>query len=640
MAQPEYFNKMEREAVYRLRELFAFQKEATIASSEAAEETFIRELAEAALYPEKPLLSFQEEQEKEFLENAWNPKQEDIEVFRFARQLKSKSCVRRLITCGGVDDGKSTLIGKILYETKSRKEQEAIRNNSAYLRKDGTVDYALLAGTTEEEARQGITVQVSYSVFERGTCSFLMADVPGHEEYTRNMAYAALTSDTAIIMIGANKGIVPQTRRHTRICYFMGIRNMLFAVNKMDMVSYDKHVFDLISEEITQMMQEYPGCSCQIVPVAAKSGTNITKSAEEMPWYSEGSLLDILEKTKECEKAQKEILKKAHFSLSVQRICKSSQIKGSVVKKRVIQGEIISGDLKLGDEILVYPTNQSAKVTGIYLLNRDVTMAEAGNPVGVEFDKELDIARGSVLTKADVLTFTDRIEADILWTSDNRLTQGKRYLVKIGTDIVNAAVTKICYQVDVNTGEHRYAEHLTKNALARCELCFSKQIPVTCEKENRILGTMQLIDREICSLAAYGNIVQTISEEAWEKDGREVTASERESALGQKAGMIWFAMEDKSEVYMNYVERYLLRMGFHTIQLIAEEIDDRELLHIKRFLDAGLIVLLETTSAGTKQTEQILKESERIFDCTKTEPKTENFGNVLKQIKQWASRLI
>ncbi len=640
MAQPEYLNKVEREAVYRLRELFALNKEAAVAASGLEEEAFVKELAELALYPEKPLLSFQEEKEKEILENAWNPKQEDIEVFRLAEKLKSRSCILRLITCGGVDDGKSTLIGKILYETKGRKEQEAIRNNPVYLRKDHTVDYALLAGTTEEEARQGITVQVSYSVFDRGGCSFLMADVPGHEEYTRNMAYAALSADTAIIMIGANKGIVPQTRRHTRICYFMGIRNMIFAVNKMDMVSFDRTIFALISEEIAQMMQEYPGCSCQIVPIAAKSGINITEPAEEVAWYKDGSLLDILERTIEYEKEQKEKLKKDHFCLPVQRICKSSQIKGAVIKKRVIQGEIVSGDLKAGDELFVYPTNQRAKAAGIYFLNQNVEKAEAGNPVGVELDRELDIARGSVLTKADILTATDRIEADILWTSDNRLTQGKRYLVKIGTTVVNAAVTKICYQVDVNTGEHRYADHLTKNALARCELCFSKQVPLTCEKENRILGTMQLIDRELCSLAAYGNIIQTISEEAWKEDGREVTALERESAIGQKAGLIWFSLAEKSDAYMNYVERYLLRMGFHTIQLTAEELDKREVLHIKSFLDAGLIVLLQADIEEMKAAGNLLKEKERIFDCTGSENESEDMGNILKQIKQWASKLI
>ena len=629
MSQPIQLNTVEKEAIYRMRELFALQKEVSIATEVSEEQEFITTLAEQALYPEKPQLCFQKVEEN--LEEQAAFQQDDTERFHLAKKLHNRPCICRLITCGGVDDGKSTLIGRLLYDTMDKQEQESIAKNQVYLRKDGSIDYALLAGMTEEEAKQGITVQVSYSTFEGKSCSFLMADVPGHEEYTRNMAYAALDSDTAIIMIAANKGIVPQTRRHTKICYFMGIRNMIFAVNKMDMTGYDRNVFDMILKEIRQMMQEYPGCHIQIVPVAAKSGVNIIQAASEMPWYQNGSLLELLEQMPQSKKDDR-------FYFLTQRICKSSQIKGAVIKKRVIQGEMVSGTLQTGDEIFVYPTNQCAKVTKLYLLDKDVEIVNGKNPLGIELDRELDIARGSVLTKTDILSSTDCIEADILWTSDNRLTQGKRYLAKIGTDIVNAAVTKIHYQVDVNTGDHRYAEYLTKNALARCELCFSKQVYLTAEKENRTLGTLKLFERETGLLAAYGNIIQTISGEVWKENCKEVTAAEREMALGQKAGLILFLHDEEN--YANCVERYLLGMGFHTMQLMAEGTDEKERIYIRKFLDAGMILLLRTTPEGIGMAENLIGEQDRIFSFAGSCMEKEEFSNSLKQIKQWASSLL
>ena len=636
--RPENFNKMEREAVYRIRELFSRGREASLGKMEAAEESYVKGLSELALYPEKPLLSFNKEQDKEEeagAENTWYPKEEDLDFFRLARKFHARSDVRRLITCGGVDDGKSTLIGRIIYDTKSREEKESICRNPEYLRKDNSVDYALLAGTTEEEARQGITVQVSYSIFEWKAESFLMADVPGHEEYTRSMAYAASQAEAAVIMVAANKGIVPQTRRHTRICQFMGICDMIFAVNKMDMVDFSQEAFLQLSAEIAHMMEEYPECSFRIVPISAKSGVNISEAAEEIPWYQGGTLLDVLKQTDGQGEEQK-----TQFCMPVQRTCKTSQIIGAAVKKRVVQGEVISGNVSVGDEIFLYPTAGKAKVSGMYCLNKKVKSAAKGDPVGIELDRELDVARGYILTKEDMLTFTDRLEADLLWTLDNRLTQGRRYRIKMTTASVTAAVTKICYQTDVNTGEHRYAEYLTKNALARVELCFPKQMAVACKKDSRRLGTILLFERETGALAAYGNIVHTISEEVWKKDIREVSAQERESALGQKAGLILFDESGTAKEMMNYTERYLLRMGFHTIQIVPGGEWKGKLQYIRKFLDAGLIVLLAVKAGEKEAAMQLIGDKERIFECKKLSDDMNDIGQVLKQVKVWASDLI
>ncbi|NBI84750.1 hypothetical protein D3Z47_00475 [Lachnospiraceae bacterium] len=622
LKQPMPINKIEREAIYQIRELYAQGLEDSLTASDEQQYALIKQLAAKAVFPEKPFLP------------PFGQDQEAAEGFHMISRFAAKEKVGRLITCGGVDDGKSTLIGRILYDTKSKAEQGAIRANPAYLRVDGSVDYALLAGMTEEEARQGITVQVSYSTFDWANTSFLMADVPGHEEYTHNMAFAAAGADTAIIMVAANKGIVPQARRHTRICYFMGIRNFIFAVNKMDIMSCRESAFRQISEEAAQMMEAYTGCECQIIPVAAKSGINIIKPSIEMPWYSGGTLLDALQQAK-----APKVTQAGYFCMPIQRVCKSSQMKGAVVKKRAIQGEVICGSLSPGDGVFVYPTAQRAKVSALYRMDQAAESVCTGDPVTVELDRELDTARGYILAGEDVLDATDRIEADLLWTLDNRLAQGKRYRLQIGTATQTAAVTKICYQVDVNTGEHRYAEYITKNGLARCELCFSKQLAVTREKESRALGTLRLYDRETGALAAYGNIIHTISEEAFKRDGRDVSALERESCMGQKAGLILFYPGSDTQEAMNYTERYLLRMGFHTMQALEGGGNGNNLQHIQSLLDAGLIVLALLDAQGRGKAEDLLEARERVFDCSGY-ALGEDIGHMLKRIREWASGLI
>lgn len=620
MPQAENLNGIERELLFEMREAFASGREASFRGMPKELEPFLQKYAKAALYPEKPLIDFLPKEAVEA--EGWHPRELDESFLRAAEMVAGSGRTVRLITCGGVDDGKSTLIGRLLYETRTEEQQESIRNQKEYLRSDGTVDFAMLAGITEEETKQGITVGVSYSVFSGRESRFLMADVPGHEEYTRNMAFAASGADAAIIMIAANKGIVPQTRRHTRICSFMGITSMIFAVNKMDMVDYGEEAFLQAEQEICRMMQEYPDCSYSVIPVAAKCGDNVAARSERLAWYQGKVLLDAIETVDRQRKPQPE-----SFCMPVQRICKSSQMPGAVVKNRVIQGEILSGTLCCGDEIYIYPTGKRARVTGLYRPLQPEHEAAAGTPAGVELDRELDVARGYILTEEDNLTVSDRIEADILWTSDRRLTPGRRCRIKLGTKTQTAVVTRISYRVDVNTGEHKYAEYLMKNGLARCELCLSEETALTCAGENRALGTFRLFDRESGSLAAYGNVVRTVSDEAWKEAGRPVTAGEREEALGQRAGLILFDSRDKrTPEWMNFMEHYLLRMGFHTVQARDEEA-------LRLLLSAGLIVFV-AVSGG------ILPEQKRIFDCRKEMEQSEDVGQVLKKLKSWASELI
>lgn len=616
MTKPERLNRIEQDAIHGIREYFSDSRKVTLCVEEENRE-YIEELAKAAIFPEKPSISYVSSE----IGNRMS------DCILYAKDFFGIKKAARFVTCGGVDDGKSTFIGRVIYDTKSKVEQEEIKKTPIYLRTDGTVDFALLAGCSEEEAKQGITVQVSYSTFSYGEYKFLMADVPGHEEYTYNMAYAAKEAEAAVVMIAANKGIVPQTKRHVRICHFMGICNMVFAVNKMDLVSYNQKMFREIEKEIASMMQEYPDCCWKVVPVAAKEGENIAKKSVKMSWYKGGTLLEEICPVEKCKDS-----KKQDFCMQVQRICKSSQIQGAEIKKRIIQGKILSGEIQIGDEIYIYPTGERAYVTGIYGIEMSVKAAECGCPVGIEIDRELDVARGYVLTKEDFLSFGDRIEVDILWTADTRLTQGTRFEIQSGSRKSTVVVTKLCYQIDVNTGEHKYAEYLGKNGLARCELAFSKPFVVTCLDENSSLGAFCLMDRKNHALCGYGNVMRMISEDAWKEEGAEITRSEREVALGQRAGLIFFEKKDDMSQWMNYVERYLLRMGFHTMQTVLTACDGREIDRIRQMLETGLILLVPVSDMEKQGLESLLDAS-RIYDCGKE-------GQVPRKIKQWASKLI
>ncbi len=603
---------LDREAVYRIRELFAKGREADLFEQEAEMEAFIRQWAKLALYPEIPLLSFGKEGKRTEI-SVW-----ERELFWAQKKAGQGQFVRKLIVCGGVDDGKSTLIGRILFETKSGKEREDVCTDPLYLRKDGSVDYALLAAATEKEARQGITVEASYSFFSWQGSGFLMADAPGHEEYTHHMAAAAAKMDLAVLVLAANKGIVPQTRRHARICYFMGIRRMVFAINKMDMVSYGEAVFHQISKEVEEMMEEYGDCSYQIVPIAAKEGENMTKPSAKMDWRKNLPLLAVLKEGQDIKREDP-----GCFCMAVQRICKPSQMAGAKVAKRVIQGEVIGGELKQNDPLFVYPTGQRATVSKIYVLDKESETAHFGDVVGIELDRELDVARGYILSGEDILMQTDRIEADLLWMSENRLSQGSRFQAEIGAIQVPAAVTKIYYQTDVNTGERRHTGHLTKNAMARCELYFPKQITAACEKNNRKLGTFCLRDLKSQALAACGNITHMISGEAWKEEASEVSKEEREDAMGQKAGLILFSGSENMKKRINYIERHLLRMGFHTVQTESKG-------GLQKLLDAGLIVLAALQPTELTEVKNLFLGQNRVFDYTKELESDEKAAALLK----------
>lgn len=407
----------------------------------------------------------------------------------------------KFITCGSVDDGKSTLIGHILYDSKLlyADQEKALELDSKVGSRNGKIDYSLLLDGLMAEREQGITIDVAYRYFTTDNRSFIVADTPGHEEYTRNMAVGASFADLAVILIDASQGVLVQTRRHARICSLMGIKYFVFAVNKMDLVKYDKATFDKITDQINELKAELDLENVVIIPLSATEGDNVTVKSENIPWYDGKTLLDYLEtvdiKSSDNEKG---------FYMPVQRVCRPDHT------FRGFQGQIESGEISVGDEITTLPSNEKAKVKQILVVDRDSKTAKVGQPATITLDKEVDVSRGCVLTKDSEIGVYKKLKASLLWMDDNTLTEGTDYLVKLGTKTIPAIVTKIEYAVDVNTGEHIQKEELNKNEIALCDILLTEPIVVDKFDNHKTLGELILIDRVTNMTSACGVVEDTL----------------------------------------------------------------------------------------------------------------------------------
>ena len=410
----------------------------------------------------------------------------------------------KFITCGSVDDGKSTLIGHILYDAKLiyADQEKALELDSKVGSRSGDIDYSLLLDGLMAEREQGITIDVAYRYFTTDNRSFIVADTPGHEEYTRNMAVGASFADLAVILIDASQGVLVQTRRHARICKLMGIRHFVFAVNKMDLVKYSKSRFDKIVKQIEELKNELLLDDIYIIPLSATEGDNVTVKSENIPWYNGVPLLQYLE-TVEVDSSEEE----EGFYLPVQRVCRPDHT------FRGFQGQIESGSINIGDEIVTLPSNEKAHVKQILMTDKDVKTAFKGQPVTITLDKEVDVSRGCVITKDTNLASYQELTASILWMDDEQLTAGKDYLVKLGTKTISGIVSEIKYAVDVNTGEHIPADSLTKNGIAVCTILLAEPIAVDLFSKHKILGELILIDR-VSNMTSACGVVDSVEEKA------------------------------------------------------------------------------------------------------------------------------
>lgn len=509
----------------------------------------------------------------------------------------------KFITCGSVDDGKSTLIGHMLYDAKLlfADQKKALELDSRLGSREGKVDYSLLLDGLVAEREQGITIDVAYRYFSTENRSFIVADTPGHEEYTRNMAVGASFASLAVILVDASHGVVIQTKRHARICALMGIRHFVFAVNKMDLVEYNPRKLAKIEKDIHALMTEFPYRSLQIIPVSATEGDNIIQMSERMPWYQGKPLLAYLETVEVGEEQAS-----GAFVMPVQRVCRPDP------SFRGFQGEISQGTIACGDEVTVLPSGETANVTKILRGDQKASRAGSGEAVTLRLNREIDVSRGCVLTRDKTLLTGTMFGANLLWMDDNYLVAGRNFFLKLGTQMVPATVLNIRYKIDINTGTEVYADHVYKNEIAYCEISTGSEIVFQEFGKNKDLGSLILIDRVSDMTSACGTIERNIPRGkslVWHN--MDVTRQLRERQMGQKALTVWMtglSGAGKSTL-ANEVEKRLFSAGHYTMLLDGDNIrmglnrnlgfeENDRIENIRRIAevaklmnDAGLIVL-------------------------------------------------
>lgn len=488
----------------------------------------------------------------------------------------------KFITCGSVDDGKSTLIGHILYDSKLlyADQEKALELDSKVGSRGGAIDYSLLLDGLMAEREQGITIDVAYRYFTTDKRSFIVADTPGHEEYTRNMAVGASFADLAVILIDAKQGVLVQTRRHARICALMGIKYFVFAVNKMDLVDYDEGRFNEITAQIKELSEELNLNNITIIPVSATEGDNVTKKSDNITWYKGPALLSYLE---DVDIASEDFAK--GFYMPVQRVCRPDHT------FRGFQGQIESGSIKVGDEVTALPSNETANIKSIYVGNTKADEAQKGQPVTIQLDKEVDVSRGCVLSVKSGAKVASSVTATLLWMDDDTLYNGKNFFVKLGTKMIPGTVTHIDYAIDVNTGEKKAAATLEKNGIAVCKLAFADKIVVDEFKKNKTLGEFILIDRVTDMTSACGVVEAVDTSDGGLYEGK-IDRNVRAAVKGQTAIVVPFNASSKvTRDYVEHVEKQLILDGRHTY-LYAPGKDDDFNLVIKHLHHAGIIVLV------------------------------------------------
>ena len=528
----------------------------------------------------------------------------------------------KFITCGSVDDGKSTLIGHLLYDAKLlyADQKEALLLDSKVGSRGGAIDYSLLLDGLLAEREQGITIDVAYRYFTTDNRSFICADTPGHEEYTRNMACGASFADLAIILVDATQGVLTQTRRHARICALMGIRYFVFAVNKMDLIGYAAAKFQAIAAQIRALQKELGLAHVVIIPVSATEGDNVTQKSGNMPWYTGKALLPYLEQVD----VTADVADEQGFYLPVQRVCRPDHT------FRGFQGQIESGSIAVGDTVHVLPGGETAEVRRILVADHEETSAFTGQPVTIQLNREVDVSRGSVLEKDSGLELTDAWQAEILWMDDAELSVGRNFLIKLGTRQIPGVLTQIAYKIDINTGEHQPATTLQKNEIALVSIAVTEPIVVTPFAEHRTQGELILIDRLTHSTAACG-VVRTLGAGG---AARFVATPAMRGALNwQRPLAIVFAPDSDgtTRAVITEAEYTLVRNGRHTY-LYAPQPGEDAATTTQHLLAAGLVVLVIAPDAATAQTIAQLPQAQAWHDLAPTATTTPDANTIASTI--------
>ena len=531
----------------------------------------------------------------------------DVEAYLQSQEQKD---LLRFITCGSVDDGKSTLIGRLLYEAKMLFEDQlsALEADSKKMgTQGGNLDFALLVDGLAAEREQGITIDVAYRAFTTDKRKFIVADTPGHEQYTRNMATGASTADLAIILIDARKGVLTQTRRHTFICTLLGIRHLVVAVNKMDLMDYRQDVFEKIEADYRAFARTLGAENITVIPLSALAGDNVIDRSPKMPWYHGSTLMAHLETVPVGDD-----LDTKPFHMPVQWVNRPNQ------NFRGFSGTIASGTVKPGDAIKVMPSARTSTVTSIVTYGGDLAEAKAGQSITLTLADEVDASRGDVISIAnDPVEVSDQFEVEILWMGDEPMLPGRPYLIKSGTSLIPGSLEELKFKVNVNTMEHVAAKSLSLNEIGVCNLELDKPLAFAPYKENKQLGSFIIIDRFSNNTVGMGLIHFALRRAAnihWQ--AVDVSKDSRAALSGQKPAILWFtglSGAGKSTI-ANLVEKKLHAQGHMTYLLDGDNIrhglnrdlgfsDADRVENIRRvaevsklMVDAGLIVLVSFIS--------------------------------------------
>jgi len=531
----------------------------------------------------------------------------DIEAYLDAHERKS---LLRFITCGSVDDGKSTLIGRLLYETKLVFEDHlaALEADSKRVgTQGGDLDFALLLDGLEAEREQGITIDVAYRFFSTERRKFIVADTPGHEQYTRNMVTGASTADLAVILVDARKGVLTQTRRHTYLVSLLGIRHVVLAVNKLDLVHWSQHVFEEIEREYRAFTEQLGIEHVEVVPISALRGDNLLHRSENTPWYHGPALVPYLEAVEVDDQVAS-----GPFRMPVQWVNRPDH------EFRGFAGTVVGGAVRPGDRIRVLPSGQTTTVARIVTADGDLDEAVAGQAVTLTLADEIDVSRGDVLAAADdPPEVADQFEAHIVWMHEHQMLPGRPYLMKIGTRTVGVTIAQPKYRVNVNTLEHTAAKTLELNEIGVCNLSLDRPIPFDPYTANRDMGGFIVIDRMTNGTVGAGLLnfaLRRAHNVHWQ--AIDVDTRARSALKGHEPCVVWFtglSGSGKSTI-ANLVEKRLHASGVHTTLLDGDNVrhglnkdlgfteadrveNIRRVAEVSRLMvDAGLVVLVSFIS--------------------------------------------
>jgi bifunctional enzyme CysN/CysC len=531
----------------------------------------------------------------------------DIQAYLKSHEHKS---LLRFITCGSVDDGKSTLIGRLLYESKMIFEDQlaALEADSKKVgTQGGDLDFALLVDGLAAEREQGITIDVAYRFFSTERRKFIVADTPGHEQYTRNMVTGASSADVAVILIDARRGVLTQTRRHSYIVSLLGIRKVVLAINKMDLMEYSQQTYDAIISEYRDFANQIGLTDITPIPLSALKGDNMLERSSRMPWYEGPTLMEFLE-TVEIE----DDLESKAFRLPVQWVNRPNQ------DFRGFAGTIASGVIRKGDAVRALPSGRQSHVARIVTHDGDLDQAIAGQSITLTLTDEIDVSRGDVITTTSAPpAVADQFQCTIIWMHDEPMLPGRPYLLKVGTTTVTGSITTPKYKVNVNTMEHLAAKQLELNEIGVCNISLDRPIAFDPYSDNREMGGFILIDKLSNDTVGAGLLSYALRRaENIHWQALDVNKQARSALKGQRACVLWFtglSGAGKSTV-ANLVEKRLHALGRHTYTLDGDNVrhglnkdlgftDADRVENIRRvaevsklMVDAGLIVLVSFIS--------------------------------------------